>query len=50
MNLAEFQREIDERNAAELARLKWDTEIVKKIIAAGWPVNTWPVKRFKPAK
>jgi hypothetical protein len=38
---------ITARNANELARLKWENSVLKKILAGGWPppTNSVPVRR-----
>lgn len=40
MTLPEFLTTLTARNATELARLKRENSVLKKIMAAGWPVRT----------
>jgi hypothetical protein len=35
----EFQKQIDARNANETARLRWENSLLKKLLAAGYPIT-----------
>jgi hypothetical protein len=35
----EFQKQIDARNANETAWLRWENSLLKKIVAAGYPLT-----------
>jgi hypothetical protein len=39
MSEAQLKREIDERNATELKRLRWENSLLKKILEAGHPLT-----------
>ena len=39
MKRDEFHDQITARNHAELARLRWENSLLKKIVAAGYPLT-----------
>jgi len=49
MSPDEFLASIDARNAKELARLKWENSLLKKILEAGYPLTVdFAERRFEP--
>lgn len=49
MTLDEFLAEITARNAQELARLKRENSVLKKVLEAGYPLTVdFAERRFEP--